>query len=200
MNKPDVNGNNWKVALLILLLVVVSQAQTAQPSQIDTEKSVMKVHVFKTGIFSAFGHEHEISAPIESGSFSEDPPTVELKVSAKKMKVEDKGVSDSDRAEIQQTMLGPKVLDSEQFPEIRFHSAKVTKLGENRWQVEGELSLRGQTRPVTLMVSKEGAAYKGSTQLKQKDFGITPVSEGGGSVKTKNELRIDYEIYVKSQP
>lgn len=198
MNKPDVNGNNWKVALLILLLVVVSQAQTAQPSQIDTEKSVMKVHVFKTGIFSAFGHEHEISAPIESGSFSEDPPTVELKVSAKKMKVEDKDVSDSDRAEIQQTMLGPKVLDSEQFPEIRFHSAKVTKLGENRWQVEGELSLRGQTRLVTLMVSKEGAAYKGSTQLKQKDFGITPVSAGGGSVKTKNELRIDYEIYVKT--
>lgn len=198
MNKPDVNGNNWKVALLILLLVVVSQAQTAQPSQIDTEKSVMKVHVFKTGIFSAFGHEHEISAPIESGSFSEDPPTVELKVSAKKMKVEDKDVSDSDRAEIQQTMLGPKVLDSEQFPEIRFRSAKVTKLGENRWQVEGELSLRGQTRPVTLMVSKEGAAYKGSTQLKQKDFGITPVSAGGGSVKTKNELRIDYEIYVKT--
>lgn len=198
MNKPDVNGNNWKVALLILSLVVVSQAQTAQPSQIDTEKSVMKVHVFKTGIFSAFGHEHEISAPIESGSFSEDPPTVELKVSAKKMKVEDKDVSDSDRAEIQQTMLGPKVLDSEQFPEIRFHSAKVTKLGENRWQVEGELSLRGQTRLVTLMVSKEGAAYKGSTQLKQKDFGITPVSAGGGSVKTKNELRIDYEIYVKT--
>ena len=199
MKKPGVHSN-WKISLLILFLAVVSRAQSARPAQIDTEKSVMKVHVFKTGIFSAFGHEHEISAPIESGSFSEDPPTVELKVSAKKMKVEDKDVSESDRAEIQQTMLGPKVLDSEQFPDIRFHSAKVTKLGENRWQVEGELSLRGQTRPVTLMVSKEGGAYKGTTQLKQKDFGITPVTAGGGSVKTKNELRIDYEIYVKSQP
>lgn len=199
MKKPGVHSN-WKISLLILFLAVVSRAQSARPAQIDTEKSVMKVHVFKTGIFSAFGHDHEISAPIESGSFSEEPPMVELKVSAKKMKVEDKDVSESDRAEIQQTMLGPKVLDSEQFPDIRFHSAKVAKLGENRWQVEGELSLRGQTRPVTLMVSKEGGAYKGTTQLKQKDFGITPVTAGGGSVKTKNELRIDYEIYVKSQP
>ena len=199
MKEPGVHGN-WKVSLLILFLAIVSRAESARPAQIDTEKSLMKVHVFKTGIFSAFGHEHEISAPIEAGSFSEDPPTVELKVSAKKMKVEDKDVSESDRAEIQQTMLGPKVLDSEQFPDIRFHSAKVTKLGENKWQVEGELSLRGQTRPVTLMVSKEGGAYKGTTQLKQKDFGITPVTAGGGSVKTKNELRIDYEIYVKSQP
>ena len=125
---------------------------------------------------------------------------VQLRVDARKMKVEDKDVSDSDRAEIQQTMLGPKVLDSEQFPEISFRSSQVTKLGQDRWQVQGEVSLHGHTRPVTIAVSHENGAYRGSTELKQKDFGITPVSAGGGSVKTKNELRIDYEIYVKSGP
>jgi len=186
------------VALLILSAATVTRAQTLQPMQIDTEKSVMRVRVFKSGLFSAFGHEHEISAPIESGSFSEDPPVVELKVSATKMKVEDRDVSDKDRAEIQQTMLGPKVLDGEQFPEIRFHSNQVKKLAENKWQAQGELTVRGQTRPVTVPVSKENGAYRGSTELKQKDFGITPVTAGGGTVKTKNELRIEYEIYVKS--
>jgi polyisoprenoid-binding protein YceI len=186
------------VALLILSAATVTRAQTLQPMQIDTEKSVMRVRVFKSGLFSAFGHEHEISAPIESGSFSEDPPVVELKVSATKMKVEDRDVSDKDRAEIQQTMLGLKVLDGEQFPEIRFHSNQVKKLAENKWQAQGELTVRGQTRPVTVSVSKENGAYRGSTELKQKDFGITPVTAGGGTVKTKNELRIEYEIYVKS--
>jgi len=188
------------VALLILSAATVTRAQTLQPMQIDTEKSVMRVRVFKSGLFSAFGHEHEISAPIESGSFSEDPPVVELKVSATKMKVEDRDVSEKDRAEIQQTTLGPKVLDSEQFPEIRFHSNQVKKLAENKWQAQGELTVRGQTRPVTVSVSKENGAYRGSTELKQKDFGITPVTAGGGTVKTKNELRIEYEIYVKSDP
>src|SRR5262245_330020 len=188
------------VALLILSAATVTRAQTLQPMQIDTEKSVMKVRVFNSGIFCALGHEHEISAPIESGSFSEDPPVVELKVSATKMKVEDRDVSEKDRAEIQQTTLGPKVLDSEQFPEIRFHSNQVKKLAENKWQAQGELTVRGQTRPVTVSVSKENGAYRGSTELKQKDFGITPVTAGGGTVKTKNELRIEYEIYVKSDP
>ena len=187
------------VALLILSAATVTRAQTLQPMQIDTEKSVMRVRVFKSGLFSAFGHEHEISAPIESGSFSEDPPVVELKVSATKMKVEDRDVSEKDRAEIQQTTLGPKVLDSEQFPEIRFHSNQVKKLAENKWQAQGELTVRGQTRPVTVSVSKENGAYRGSTELKQKDFGITPVTAGGGTVKTKNELRVEYEIYVKSR-
>jgi len=186
------------VALLILSAATVTRAQTLPPMQIDTEKSVMRVRVFKSGLFSAFGHEHEISAPIESGSFSEDPPMVELKVSATTMKVEDRDVSEKDRAEIQQTMLGPKVLDSERFPEIRFHANQVKKLAENKWQAQGELTVRGQTRPVTVSVSKENGAYRGSTELKQKEFGITPVTAGGGTVKTKNELRIEYEIYVKS--
>jgi hypothetical protein len=30
--------------------------------------------------------------------------------------------------------------------------------------------------------------------LKQTDFGITPISIGGGTVKVKNELRIDFDI------
>src|SRR5499427_11011000 len=133
------------VALLILSAATVTRAQTLPPMQIDTEKSVMRVRVFKSGLFSAFGHEHEISAPIESGSFSEDPPMMELKVSATTMKVEDRDVSEKDRAEIQQTMLGPKVLDSERFPEIRFRSTRVEPLGEGKWSLLGDLTIRGQT-------------------------------------------------------
>ena len=47
-----------QAAVLIVWLAGISYAQSAQPMQIDTGKSVMKVHVFKSGIFSAFGHEH----------------------------------------------------------------------------------------------------------------------------------------------
>jgi polyisoprenoid-binding protein YceI len=190
----------WPNITIVLCMLIPASAQTLHPMQIDTEKSVMRVHVFKSGLLSAFGHEHEIIAPIESGSLSEQPSMVELTVNARMMKVEDKDVSDQDRAEIQQTMLGPKVLDSEQFPQIRFHSTQLKKLAENKWQAEGELSLHGQTRPVRLLVSNQNGAYKGSTELKQKDFGITPVTAGGGSVRTKNELRVEYEIYIKSGP
>jgi hypothetical protein len=34
---------------------------------IDIAKSVMTVRVFKGGLFSAFGHDHEIAAPLASG-------------------------------------------------------------------------------------------------------------------------------------
>jgi polyisoprenoid-binding protein YceI len=172
-------------------------ADTAPPREIDIQKSVMTVRVFKSGLFSAFGHEHDISAPIEHGAFSESQPSVELTVDARKMRVMDKDVSDKDRAEIQETMLGPKVLDTAQFPEIRFHSTAVERSGEGRWTVRGDLALHGQTRPVKFDVHAQNGRYQGSAELKQRDFGIAPISVGGGAVKVKDELRVEFEIVAK---
>jgi polyisoprenoid-binding protein YceI len=185
------------LAAALLFPVALWSADTAGTKVIDTEKSVMTVRVFKTGLFSAFGHEHEISAPIQQGSFAEGNPSVELTVDARKLRVMDKDVSDKDRAEIQQTMLGPSVLDSEKFPEIHFRSTQVQHLGEGRWSVDGELTLHGLTRPVKFEVQGQNGHYRGNAQLKQKDFGITPVTVAGGVVKVKDELRVDFEIVGK---
>jgi polyisoprenoid-binding protein YceI len=183
---------------LVILWVSLSHAQQSPVSRdIDTQKSVMTVRVFKSGVFSAFGHEHEISAPIEHGTFHESQPAAELVVDARKMRVMDKEVSEKDRAEIQETMLGPKVLDTRQFPEIRFHSTAVEPGEKGRWVVRGELSLHGQTRPLRLEVQGEKGHYRGVAALKQRDFGIEPVSVGGGTVKVKDELRVEFEIVAK---
>ena len=170
-----------------------ASAQTA----IDPQKSSITVRVFKAGVFSAFGHEHEISAPMQQGSFTENPGSVELTVDARRMRVMDQGISEKNRAEIQQTMLGPKVLDSEKFPEIRFRSTSIERLGGGRWIVLGDLTIHGETRPVKVHVEGANGHYRGTAELKQKDFGITPITVGGGAVKVKNELRIEFDIVSK---
>lgn len=180
--------------LPILGLGFASAADSGVLRTIDTEKSVMTVRVFKAGLFSGFAHDHEISAPIQEGSFDQANPSVQLKVDARKLRVVDKDVSDKDRAEIQQTMLGPKVLDSEQFPEIRFRSTRVEHITDRKWLVHGELNLHGQTRPVGVDVTEQGGHYRGTAELKQKDFGINPISLGGGTIKVKNELRVEFDI------
>ena len=185
------------LASALLFALALWAADAAAAKTIDIDKSVMTVRVFKAGLFSAFGHEHEISAPIQQGSFTEGNPSVELTVDARKLRVMDKDVSDKDRAEIQQTMLGPKVLDSEKYPEIRFRSTRVDRLGEDKWIVHGDLTVRGQTRPVKVQVEGQNGHYRGAVELKQKDFGITPVTVGGGVVKVKNEFRVEFEVLGK---
>ena len=116
--------NSWLFAAMLAAPLVLWSADATPAKEIDTQKSTMTVRVFKSGLFSAFGHDHEISAPIRQGTVNETDRSVELVVDARKMRVMDKDVSEKDRAEIQETMLGPKVLDTAQFPEIRFHSTR----------------------------------------------------------------------------
>ncbi|PYX08285.1 MAG: hypothetical protein DMG88_11135 [Acidobacteria bacterium] len=186
-----------RLLLVISLPLLLCAGDAAAPTPIGPQKSSITVRVFKSGVFSAFGHEHEISAPIQQGSFTENPASVELMVDARKMRVMDKDVSEKDRTEIQQTMLGPKVLDSEKFPEIRFQSTSVERLGEGKWAILGDLTIRGETRPVKVRVEGQNGHYRGIVELKQKDFGITPVTVAGGTVKVKNELRVEFDIVSK---
>ncbi|MBZ5598154.1 MAG: YceI family protein [Acidobacteriia bacterium] len=183
-----------RLLLLAALLLPSALGAADTPRSIATDRSVLTVHVFKAGLFSAFGHEHEISAPIQQGSFTEQNPSVELSVDARQLRVMDKDISDKDRAEVQQTMLGPKVLDSQRFSEIRFRSTAVTPTAEGKWTVQGDLTIHGQTRPVKFEVALQGGHYRGSADLKQKDFGITPITVGGGAVKVKDELRVEFDI------
>jgi polyisoprenoid-binding protein YceI len=185
----------WTAA--VILPAALWAAAAATPGEIDTQRSVMTVRVFKSGMFSAFGHDHEISALIRDGKFSEGDRSVDLTVDARQMRVMDKDVSDKDRAEIQENMLGPKVLDTGQFPEIRFHSTAVQPAGDGRWTVSGDLTVHGKTRPVKLEVKVQNGHYQGSAQLKQRDFGIEPISVGGGAVKVKDELRVEFDIVAK---
>jgi len=181
--------------LSISALLGVAQSNSSPAKEIDTALSVLTVRVYKTGLFSAFAHDHEIRAPIQKGFIDETKSSVEFAVDARTLRVLDPKVSDSDRAEIQGTMLGPSVLDSEKFTEIRFRSISVERRGEGKWMVSGDLTLHGQTHPVKAEVEGRDGHYTGTAQLRQTDFAIKPVSIAGGSVKVKDEVRVEFELF-----
>jgi polyisoprenoid-binding protein YceI len=170
---------------------------SAQQHNIDTQKSTLTIHVGKTGVFSGLGHEHEVHAAIHSGTADTGShPAVEMHVDARELRVIDKGESEKDRAEVQKTMLGPEVLDSEHHQEIVFKSTGAERTGEGRWTLHGNLTLRGQTRPVTVHVTLKDGRYTGETTVKQTDFGIKPPGKAG--VRAKDEVRIEFDVRLAS--
>jgi polyisoprenoid-binding protein YceI len=182
-------------AMLLLAAALPTQA-SAQARPIDVKQSQITIHVGRAGLFSAFGHDHLVRAPIAQGTIDESATRsqVEFRVESRQLKVMDPDVKPEERAEIQRDMLGPKVLDSEKHPEIRFRSTSIEPTGNGKWKVSGELTLRGQTRPVQATVTGGNGAYRGTAEFKQTAFGIKPVSVGGGTVKVKDELRIEFEV------
>jgi polyisoprenoid-binding protein YceI len=171
-------------------------AAVAAPRAIDTKASTLSVHVGKSGTLSAFGHEHVIAAPIASGTADTESHRVELRVEAAALRVQDPNGSDKDKVQIEKTMLGPDVLDVERYREIVFQSTSVRETGAGAWTVSGNLTLHGATRPVTVEVRERRGHYACSSTIRQSEFGIKPVKAAGGTVKVKDEVKIEFDIQL----
>jgi polyisoprenoid-binding protein YceI len=186
-----------RILLLAAASLVCALGVSAQQHNIDTQKSTLTIHVGKTGAFSGLGHEHEVRAPIHSGTADTGShPAVEIHVNARDLRVIDKDQSEKDRAEVQKTMLGPEVLDSEGHQEIVFKSTAAEPAGEGRWTLRGNLTLRGQTRPVAVQVMLKDGRYTGEATVKQTDFGIKPPGKAG--IRAKDEVKIDFDVRLAS--
>jgi polyisoprenoid-binding protein YceI len=187
-------SRSHRALLLAAVALILCPAAKPQP---NAPHSIITIHVRKSGLFSAFAHDHVITAPIARGTLDPKAMTIQVTVAAKQMKVADPDVSEKDRAEIQSTMLSPKVLDPEKYPEIRFTSSRIERTSPEHYLVTGKLELHGASRELSFPVSGGPDRYQGKTKVKQTDFGIKPVSIAGGSVKVKDEIEIEFAIYAR---
>jgi polyisoprenoid-binding protein YceI len=174
-------------------------------------KSSVRIHVGKSGAFSFAGHRHEVSAPV-SGTITADPlnlsaSSVDLTFASARLRVLPEGEGAGDAPKVEEVMHGPQVLDAVRFPEIHFRSKKVAGRtlpgGVFELSLVGELSLHGVNQEITVpvKVTLDGRSLKatGQATLRHDQFGMKPVSAGGGTVKVANEIVIDFEI-VAEQP
>jgi polyisoprenoid-binding protein YceI len=198
--------------LVAFAAAIMAHAQTSPTTYaIDTGASRVIIHVDKTGLFSFAGHTHEIAAPAAEGAITVDPDdlsrsSVRLAFDASALKVTGRGEPAGDVPDVQQTMEGPKVLDASRFPRITFTSRRIEMLGrdgtEVRLRVAGDLTLHGVTKPetaeVTVTVTHDRVIGKGTLRVKQTDFGIQPVTAGGGTVRVRDEVEVEFTIVASA--
>lgn len=203
------------LSLLLLLLLGVQGGRASDPAsdyRLAPAESSLRVFVGKAGFLSVLAHDHNIGVRDFSGRLVIPPGGIpgarlELKIDTRSMAVLDAEVSDGDRAKITRSM-HEEVLESAKYPEAVFRSTGLTGLtelrdGEVRFQLGGDLTLHGQTRPITLpvVVRRTPGLLKatGRYVLRQTDYGIRPYSTAGGAIKVKNEVVIDFQITARSQ-
>jgi polyisoprenoid-binding protein YceI len=199
-------------ALGTALLAAAPVAGAPRTYRVDPAGSSVRIHVGKSGAFAFAGHTHEVVAPAFSGEVTADPDDlsasrVTLVFDAAALKVLPEGEPAGDAAKVEEAMRGPKTLDAARFAEITFKSGKVSgRSGAGgTWdlQVAGEMTLHGVSRPLTLPVKVElqgdTLTASGEAVLRQDEFGMHPVSAGGGTVKVKNEVQVAYKFVAHAR-
>jgi polyisoprenoid-binding protein YceI len=203
----------WCLVLTACGILVSARAVAAGARRytLDPAASRIVIHVGKAGVFGFAGHEHEVVAGLSRGIATVDLDrvdlsTVEVTFDAAALRVTGKGEPPEDVPKVQQTMLGPECLDVARFPTIRFVSTGVTAEGRawstHELKIRGKLTLHGVSReiaiPVHVEMTGDGFTATGSAELRQTDFGITPISKAG-VVKVKNELRLEWRLVGRAE-
>jgi polyisoprenoid-binding protein YceI len=101
--------------------------------------------------------------------------------------------------------------DVENHPTWTFSSTSIKPDGPSEFKVDGDLTIRGVTKPVTLDVSLEGVVkdpygnhrvgFSASTSINREDFGVAfgAVMEAGGLVVAKKvDIQIELEAVLQA--
>lgn len=132
-----------------------------------------------------------------SGNFSYD----EQNPAGARVKVDiDPASIDSNHAERDKHLRGEEFLHVDKYPQAGFVSTAYVEKADGTAVLEGDLTLRGVTRPVSIQVEKIGngpdpwggyrRGFHGTTQISLADFGI-PFDLGPASRNVELELSVE---------
>ena len=102
-------------------------------------------------------------------------------------------------------------LEVDKYPTMTFKSTKIEAAGQDHFTLTGDLTIKGNTRPVTLSVVKYGEfndpmmghriGYSAEGQINRKDFGLTfnMMLDGKFIVSDEIQILIEGEFVEQKQ-
>ncbi|MCA9286479.1 MAG: YceI family protein [Phycisphaerales bacterium] len=155
--------------------VAAPVALAATPFKVDAVHSAVLYKVKHMNVSYSYGRFNDVS-----GTFlldAEDPSASAIDVTIKTESV-DSGNGDRDKHLRSQDFFSAK-----EFPTIGFKSSAVRKTASGAFEVDGTLSLRGQSKPITATVESTGtgpgmrggemAGMHTTFTIKRSDFGMS---------------------------
>jgi polyisoprenoid-binding protein YceI len=181
----------------LFVFVLLTAAAWAQGSewQIDPAHTSLAFTVRHMGISNVHGHFAKFSgsATIDDSDITKSSVNVTIDATSIDTNVQ---MRDND-------LRSPGYFDAQQFPTITFKSKSVSKAGDNKLKVVGDLTMHGVTKEVTLDVDGPSAPIKmgpnmrrglaATTTVNRKDFGIGS-KPSSASVGEQIKIDIDAEL------
>ena len=171
----------------LLTLTVLWSFSAFGQIKMNADKSTMEI----TGTSSLHDWEMVVNEFSVGGNMT-DTQVQNLKVTIKSKSMESgKSIMDSKAYD---------AVEADDYPEIIF-TAKSLQISGSKITGKGNLTIAGESREIDLnaQIIKNGASemqLKGSVPLKMTDFDIEPPTAMFGTLKTGDEVVINYDITI----
>lgn len=169
--------------------------------QIDPLHTQVEFAVKHFGMMTVRGRFNEVTA---TGNVDPENPTassVEVTIGVASLNTHSARRDDDLR--------GPYFLEVEKYPTITFRSTKIEPVGQDRYAMTGDLTIKDITHPVTLQVLRYGEiddpmmghriGCSAECEINRKDFGLTFDAFADGRLVVGHEVKISIELEIVEQ-
>ncbi len=172
--------------------------------QLDPYHTQVEFSAKHLGMMTVRGYFDEVSATADIDPEHPETASVEVSMSAASIRTNNPARDDDLRS--------ANFLDVEHYPVITYKSRGVEPAGPDRYTLAGDLAIKGNTRPITLQVTKYGEfsdpgmmghriAYSASGAINRKDFGLSfnMVLDGRLVVSEEVQIMVEGELVEQQE-
>jgi len=164
--------------------------------QLDPYHTQVEFSAKHLGMMTVRGHFAELSAKADIDPDHPETSSVEVTIQTVSIRTHNE-TRDND-------LRSSNFLEVDKYPTITFRSTRVETLGPERYALTGDLTIKGNTRSVTLQVVKYGEfndpnmmghriAYSAETEINRKDFGLNFNMMLDGKFVVSDQIKIMIE-------
>lgn len=191
-------------AAVLMTLAFRQEKISNSPAQIEGKWSIDKVHSNVK-----FSVSHLVVSEVE-GSFKNFDGTLETsKADLSDAKINftvDVNSINTDNDYRDKHLKGDDFFNAEKFPQMKFESTSLKSVGGNKYKLNGNLTIRDVTKPVSFdvtyggtasMSGKQKAGFKAKGSINRFDYNLkwSATTEAGGMVVGKEvEITINAEL------
>ncbi|MCG3131254.1 MAG: Protein YceI [Phycisphaerae bacterium] len=171
----------WRSAYTSEAGRVEAASATVESFTIDAvhSKALFRVHHLGAGMF--YGRFNDVTGTIVFDGASAAGPQFDVSIAA--------GSVDTGNDKLDGHLKSPDFFNVAEHPKLTFKSKSAKKVGDKTYEVSGDLTIHGVTKPLTAQVDWTGTAegrggkrcgFETVFTIKRSEFGMTYMIEGGG--------------------
>lgn len=185
-----------RTATIVVAAMLISSSLFAQTWEIDRTHSSVGFNVTHMVISKVKGQFNTFSGTINFDGKDFSAASVDVTIDPKSI--------DTSNERRDGHLKSPDFFAADSLPEMKFKSTKITGLGDNKFQMTGDLTMRGVTKPVTLngefrgtVAMKDGAkaGFSAAGKINRQDWGVSwSKSLDAGGLVVSDDVEIVLEI------
>ena len=170
--------------------------------EIQSSKSSLALEIFKKGILAGKRHVLFFEKFLGEIQYDHQQPQrsrLDFVLDCSSVRCEDNWLTSKQRKKVVSFAL-EELLIVDRYPQIKFSSTVIIRQAINQYEMQGDLTIRGTTRRVSVQVatkpSPERLEIDGEAVLRMKDYGMKPPTELLGLSGTRNRMKLRFVVWA----